>query len=60
MEHVRRLRRRLVLAYRLRCARDDARLRHITTPTGVWACHHCPHTSLNKLAFTTHLSAVHA
>jgi hypothetical protein len=60
MKYVRQLRRRLVLSYQLRCARDDARLRRIITPSGVWACHHCPHTSLNKLAHSTHLDSVHA
>jgi hypothetical protein len=52
--------RRLTLTYQLRCAREDARSRHILTPLGVWACEHCRHVSLNLNAFNSHLMAVHA
>jgi hypothetical protein len=51
--------RRLKLAYDLRCARDDARSRHLITPTGVWACHHCEHVSLDQRTFREHISGVH-
>jgi GPR1/FUN34/yaaH family len=52
--------RRLVLAYGVRCARDDARQRQIRTPLGVWACHLCEHVSLNIASFDAHLVHVHA
>lgn len=51
--------RKLALAYRLRCARDDARSRQISTPIGVWACHLCREVSLTHLAFNKHLASVH-
>jgi hypothetical protein len=60
MKYLRRPWRRLALAYRVRCAREDARARNIITPIGVWVCHHCPHVSLSQLAFQTHVVGVHA
>jgi hypothetical protein len=51
--------RRLVRAYHLRCAREDARLRGIVVPVGVWVCA-CRHVSLDRLAFHRHLGEVHA
>jgi hypothetical protein len=54
-----RLWRRVALAYHLRCARDDARARHLLTPTGVWACHHCAHVSLDQRTYRDHLAGVH-
>jgi len=53
-------RHRLVLAYRLLCAREDARVRQVIVPLGVWVCHHCPHVSLDLPAFDAHLVALHA
>lgn len=50
-----RLWRRFRLAYEVRCARDDARARHLKVPTGVWACHHCEHVSLDQRTFREHL-----
>jgi hypothetical protein len=59
MNQLRRVPGRLRRAYQLHCAREDARLRHIITPAGVWVCHHCPQVSLTQLAFTSHLAAAH-
>jgi hypothetical protein len=53
-------RHRLALAYRVRCAREDARVRHVMVPLGVWVCQHCPHVSLDLPAFDAHLVALHA
>jgi hypothetical protein len=46
-------------AYHLHCAREDARLRGIVVPLGVWVCD-CRHVSLDRLAFVHHLGEVHA
>ncbi|HJQ02651.1 MAG TPA: hypothetical protein VJ851_13710 [Jatrophihabitans sp.] len=51
--------RRLALAYRLHCAREDAKLRNIVTPIGVWVCAHCPHVSLSSGAYVAHLAGAH-
>jgi hypothetical protein len=55
-----RWRRQLVRAYELRCAREDAHVRNLVVPRGVWACHACPHVSLNLASFKHHLADVHA
>jgi hypothetical protein len=55
-----RWRRRVVRAYELRCAREDAHVRNLAVPYGVWACHACPHVSLNLASFKHHLADVHA
>jgi hypothetical protein len=55
-----RLWRRARLAYQLGCAREDAKVRNIITPIGVWVCEHCLHVSLTQLTFRTHLAASHA
>jgi hypothetical protein len=60
MTYLRRLWRRVKLAYHVRCAREDARVRNIMTPIGVWVCDHCPHVSLSQLAFQNHLVGAHA
>jgi hypothetical protein len=54
-----RLWRRVSLTYHLLCAREDARVRNLTTPSGIWACYHCPHVSLDHLNFSRHLVGVH-
>jgi hypothetical protein len=54
-----RLIQRLVRAYHLHCAREDARARGIVVPIGVWACH-CTHVSLDRMSFNHHLVDVHA
>jgi hypothetical protein len=59
-EIVRRWRRRLVRAYHLRCAREDAHVRNLVVPPGVWACHACPHVSLTVVSFKSHLADGHA
>jgi hypothetical protein len=51
--------RRLRLSYHVHCAREDARLRNIITPSGIWACYHCPHVSLDRQTFGFHLAGVH-
>lgn len=55
-----RWRRRVARAYVLRCAREDARVRNIVVPVGVWACDLCPHVSLDALSFRNHLAGMHA
>ncbi|SDJ46812.1 hypothetical protein SAMN05444157_3508 [Frankineae bacterium MT45] len=60
MTTLRRWRHRVVRAYQLACARQDARSRNIITPLGVWACEHCPQVSLTQFAFRTHLANLHA
>lgn len=52
--------RRLALMYRLHCAREDAKLRKIVTPVGVWVCEHCPHVSLTTGAHRAHRAGAHA
>ncbi|HET6209979.1 MAG TPA: hypothetical protein VFD94_06335 [Jatrophihabitans sp.] len=52
--------RRLALAYRLHCAREDARLRRIVIPIGVWVCEHCPQVSFSPGAYFAHLAGAHA
>jgi ribosomal protein L37AE/L43A len=52
--------RRLALAYRLHCAREDAKLRRMVTPIGVWVCEHCPQVSLSTGAYLAHLAGAHA
>ena len=54
------LRRRTVRAYHLVCAREDARVRNIVVPLGVWACQACSHVSLSQWSFHRHLVEVHA
>jgi hypothetical protein len=60
MKLLRRWRRRVVLAYHLRCAREDARARNIATPIGVWVCEHCPHVSLSLPGLHSHRADAHA
>jgi hypothetical protein len=55
-----RIGRRLSVAYQLRCAREDARVRGIKTPLGVWVCQHCPHVSLTSRLSDEHMVFVHA
>jgi hypothetical protein len=55
-----RLIRRAVRAYRLHCAREDARIRDIVVPIGVWVCDNCRHVSLNLVAYNNHLVEAHA
>lgn len=55
-----RLWRRIVRAYRLACAQDDAVTRGITIPVGVWVCKHCEKVLLERDAFQRHLRTAHA
>ena len=59
-ETLRRAWRRVALCYHVRCAREDARVRNITTPLGVWVCEHCREVSLSQHAFNDHVTAAHA
>ena len=52
-------RRRLRLAYHLRCAREDARHRGLRVPVGVWFCDHCRLLMWERHAFLRH-AQVHA
>ncbi|MCW2493811.1 MAG: hypothetical protein QOH56_745 [Pseudonocardiales bacterium] len=47
-------------AYHLHCAREDARVRHLVVPLGVWVCEHCRHVSLNLHSFNSHRADAHA
>lgn len=49
-----RLLRRLIRAYHLACAREDARLRGVRVPTGVWLCEHCRLVLFDHRAFVGH------
>jgi hypothetical protein len=51
--------RRLALAYRLHCAREDAKLRKLVVPIGVWVCEHCPQVSLSTGAHLAHHAHAH-
>lgn len=57
---VRRIFRKLALAYHLQCARDDMRRRNLVAPLGVWVCDMCRRTMLDKNTFQWHLVEVHA
>ncbi|MBO0826270.1 MAG: hypothetical protein J2P24_00675 [Streptosporangiales bacterium] len=50
-----RLRRRLARAYHLACAREDALLRGLRVPTGVWLCEHCRLVLWDHRAFVGHV-----
>jgi ribosomal protein L37AE/L43A len=52
--------RRFALSYRLHCAREDAKIRKIATPLGVWVCEHCPQVSLSTGAHLAHYAVTHA
>jgi hypothetical protein len=58
VSRVRRLLDRARRAYYLHCAREDARLRGIVVPVGVWVCQ-CRHVSLDRLAFVDHSVVCH-
>ena len=51
--------RRIVRAYQLCCAREDARVRHVVIPAGVWVCQHCPHFSFDATRLRDHLAYAH-
>jgi ribosomal protein L37AE/L43A len=55
-----RLIKRIARSYRQHCAREDARVRNIVTPLGVWVCEHCRHVSLDLTGFTMHAVEAHA
>lgn len=57
---LRRFTRSIALRYRLACARDDARHRGFTVPTGVWVCRNCAHVSLDAMGFARHGCPAHA
>ena len=57
---VRRIWRKVALAYYTLCARDEMRRRHLVAPLGVWVCDMCRGTLLDKNAFRWHLLEVHA
>jgi hypothetical protein len=59
MKRLRRWRRRVSLAYQLRCAREDARARNITAPIGVWVCQQCAHMSFTLPNLNAHLATAH-
>ncbi len=50
-----RLRRRIVLAYQLTCARDDARARGLQAPSGIWFCDCCREVWWEKASFDRHM-----
>ena len=52
--------RRFALMYRLHCAREDAKLRKIVAPVGVWVCEHCRQVSLTTGAHRAHRAGAHA
>jgi hypothetical protein len=61
MAAVRRWGRKIVRAYHLRCAREDARKWQLIIPAGVWVCQHCPHVTFFDVArLRSHYAHVHA
>jgi hypothetical protein len=60
MKMLRHWQRRVSLVYHLRCAREDARVRNIAAPIGVWVCEHCPHMSFSRPGLNDHLAHAHA
>ena len=50
----------LVRAYRLACAHDDAIIRGLTVPTGIWTCRRCQRVLLELTAFREHLRVEHS
>lgn len=54
---LRRAMRRISLAYRVACAKDDMRLRGLREPVGVWVCGRCRRVLLERVAFVQHLAA---
>jgi hypothetical protein len=46
--------RRLVRAYRLCCAREDARLLGLRTPEGVWTCAPCRLAFFDRFDYLVH------
>jgi hypothetical protein len=50
-----RLLRRLLRAYRVRCAREDAHRLGVRTPDGVWSCAPCRAVFLDTLGYVGHL-----
>jgi ribosomal protein L37AE/L43A len=49
-----RIRRRVVLAYQLICAREDARNRGLSLPQGIWRCEHCGLITWDQQTFAAH------
>jgi hypothetical protein len=54
VSRLRRLCRRMRLAYHVRCAREDAHARGITVPPGVWSCDPCRAVFLDDFSFIVH------
>lgn len=46
--------RRIALSYRLVCARDDRRRRHLRVPSGVWLCTQCERMLWDSDTFAVH------
>ncbi|MBX6767038.1 MAG: hypothetical protein IRY90_07795 [Actinomadura rubrobrunea] len=51
--------RRMVRAYHLACARDDAAARGVSAPTGVYVCEFCEMPVLKMTTLLKHVRAEH-
>jgi hypothetical protein len=49
------IRRRVVRAYQLACARDDVAGHGLTVPSGVWVCGRCQRALLELVALREHM-----
>jgi hypothetical protein len=54
------IRRRIVRAYQVACARDDVAGHGLTVPTGVWVCGRCQRALLEFAALREHFRTEHA
>jgi hypothetical protein len=54
------IRRRLVRAYQVACARDDVAGHGLIVPSGVWVCERCQHALLELAALREHFRTEHA
>ncbi|GAA4157327.1 hypothetical protein [Actinomadura keratinilytica] len=51
--------RRMVRAYHLACARDDAAAHGVSVPSGVWVCHVCELPVLKMTTLVRHVRSEH-
>jgi len=57
---VRRGLRKMVRAYHLLCAREDARSWDFVIPAGAWLCQRCPHVTFDVARLTDHYRYAHS
>jgi hypothetical protein len=57
---VRRCLRKIVRAYDLLCAREDAHAWNLVIPAGVWLCQRCPHVTFDIARLNDHYRYAHS